>query len=55
MLVRIIITMPTTKRPAKYKKDDPDPKRRPPIVNHYVRKPKPAPAPAPEPEPEPVE
>jgi hypothetical protein len=53
MLVRIIITMPTIKRPAKYKKDDPDPKRRPPIVNPI--KPKPAPAPAPEPEGEPVE
>jgi len=50
----------TTKKPAKHKKNDPDPRRRPPIVNTYVRNPRPAPAPAPqsispapEPEPEP--
>ena len=43
----------TTKKPAKLKKNDPDPRRRPPIVNTYVRNPRPAPAPAPAPEPEP--
>ena len=48
MLVRIIIM--ATKKPAKYKKGDP--KRSPPVVKTYVRKPAPAPAPEPEPEPE---
>jgi len=51
MLVRIIIIM-ATKKPAKYNKDDPDPRKRPPVVKTYVRKPAPAPAPAPAPEPE---
>jgi hypothetical protein len=46
----------TIKKPAPYKKGDPDPKRRPPVVKTYVRPEKvDAPAPEPEPEPEPVE
>ena len=41
----------TIKKPAKYKKNDPDPRRRPPKVKTYVRKPKSNEDPAP-PEPE---
>tara|TARA_R100001086_G_scaffold244335_1_gene174004 strand:+ start:325 stop:465 length:141 start_codon:yes stop_codon:yes gene_type:complete len=45
----------TVKKQAKYNKNDPDPKRRPPVVNTYVRKVKSQEAPAPAPEPEPEE
>jgi len=41
-----------TKKPAKYKKNDPDPRRHPPVVNPVKSKPKPV-AKEPEPEPEP--